>query len=229
MRKKERAALVAIIAVMLIAFGCFGLRVMKNNQDESIKSIERQAVNSMTMLRDELLLDSVFDEQGIPSDSSYVAGFGFSGRMMLRVDDACIRQSLVGDGRNEVYDRDYDGFVVCTIRLRNIDAKTDEISHIEERPYRFNISGVCNLDPMGQQGIDSGDFAYFDGTPENAGEKEGYCFDLEPGEERSYVLAFGYYKESIEPGIDIDLYAGCGCPWKFRLDLGLTTDDMLGV
>lgn len=221
--KSERNALVVLVVAIVIAGAAF-LAMQTFDAKKTQEMLRaREAAGIEIPLGETLTVDSSEDEKGVAGDDGYATGFSFDGSMEMTLEQVYVCTTLPdGDGIRSP-DRECDGFVVGVMRLKNIDAQSR--AALGGHPYRFNVTGVFRIDGE-PAGIAVGDPAYFSGTPEDAGPKEGYAFDLEPGEEKSLVIAYGLSLDEMAQGRAIDFYAGINEPRKYRFVSGLTTDDI---
>lgn len=212
----------AVLAVVLVAV--LGLRGYLEEQRHAATEAARTQHSTEVVLGETLALDSIEDEKGIAEDPSFQARFGFQGMMEITLTEVEVISK--GDSRAVGWaDRGYDGYLVTTVKLRNANASGESGAYDKE--YRFNISGVCGINGS-EVGI-LPDLAFFSGTPDDASDKEGYAFDLPPGEEVELTLAFGFAEDDLIPGVEIYLDLGMdgGARHKYRIDAGLSTDNLV--
>lgn len=221
--KSERNALVVLVVAIVVAGAVFlAMQALDAKKTQDMLRA-REAAGIEIPLGETLTVNSSEDEKGVAGDDGYVTGFFFGGSMEMTLEQVYACTTLPDGKGSHDFDRTYDGFVVGVMRLKNIDARPRAAS--STHPYRFNVTGVFRIDGE-PAGIAASDPAYFSGTPEDAGPKEGYAFDLEPGEEKSLAIVYGFSFDEMVQGCAIDFYAGINEPRKYRFVSGLTTDDM---
>lgn len=221
--KSERNALVVLVVVIVVAGAAFLVMQALDAKRAQDMLHAREAAGIEIPLGETLTVNSSEDEKGVAGDDGYVTGFFFDGSMEMTLEQVYACTTLPDGKGPHDFDRAYDGFVVGVMRLKNIDAQPRAAS--STHPYRFNVTGVFRIDGE-PAGIAVSDPSYFSGTPEDAGPKEGYAFDLEPGEEKSLVVAYGISFDEMAQGCAVDFYAGINEPRKYRFVSGLTTDDI---
>lgn len=221
--KSERNALIALLVAIVVAGAAFLAMQALDAKKTQEMFRAREAAGIEIPLGETLTVDSSEDEKGVAGDDGYATGFSFDGSMEMTLEQVYACTALPDGAGIRDTGRVYDGFVVGVMRLKNIDAQPR--SALSAHPYRFNVTGVFHIDGEPAE-IAASDPAYFSGTPEDAGPKEGYVFDLEPGEEKSLVIAYGLSLDEMAQGRTIDFYAGINEPRKYRFVSGLTTDDI---
>lgn len=220
----ERVALVALAALAVLLALAFGLRDYLEEQRHAAIEAARAQHSVVVTLGETLVLDSVEDEKGIAEDPSFQAKFGFRGTMEITLAETEVISKEDSYAQGWI-DRNYDGYLVLTVKLLNVDAF--EESGAYDKEYRFNVSGICGINSS-EVGI-MPDLAFFSGTPDDASDKEGYAFDLAPGEEAELILAFGFTEEELAPGAEVYLDLGMdgGARHKYRIDTGLSTSSFV--
>lgn len=204
--RKEKAALVALIVVATVTCGVSHAidSYKREANDEYKKSVER-----VFQMGETIRLDSVEDESDmLPySPIAFSAGWPWSGSVDLRVEKACLYESVEEAGlQSEVALKQPDGtyFLVVEIELTNIDA---------EPMYEREGSGERVFEISFLEVPPCGDIPYFDGKIADASPQELGCFDLPAGSSHTYHV--GYYV----PDDDSDLYMRIGVTDKCTVPL----------
>ena len=150
------------------------------------------------------LLDSSKDEEG--RDYGYTAGFDWSGGMEATLVSSTVYQSFEDYGIKETEllspQRESSLFLVCRLRLKNIDAVLDS-SYTNPRSdiKGFDIN-VFSL----QAAQESLRIAYFKGAIEDTGKGHYTLYELAKGEEKEFSI--GYF---ISPSdLDKNMYYKVG-------------------
>ena len=186
-RNEKRTVLILLVACLLVAAG-FGVFKVVEARNEQADVASKNEMKKTWSLGDTAAFDGDEEDAALlPSGASYSAGFSWSGKLEVTVESCELYRGFTATGLPESgytgpADKDAIQFVVCKVRMRNVDA----VSGDEQRPNRFNISFLRGMDPV------SSEISYFDGTPVDADPdgSEALFFDLAQGEEREYTLGF---------------------------------------
>ena len=222
MTQHERAA-IAVLAVLFVAAAVLyaAWHVLEAKAAHLVDE-QRSQANVTVRQGETLVIDTKEDEAGVPGDSAYRAGFCFDGVMEITLEDVRVEHDLSAGPGRFFRNEPCDGYVVVEVALKNVDAISWDTSH----PCRFNVTGVFKSSP--ENGFPS-DPVYFSGTPSDAGEKEGYVFDLAEGESRTLTMAFAVSAESLPQDGCLAFHAGMGLPMKYRFVSDLAVGDAVDL
>ena len=159
------------------------------------------------------LLDSAEDEKG--KEEGEVAAFGWVGQMAVTLEETTVYQTLeeaeISEDELLFPKQDNTVVLVCNLNIRNIDASVDERYGtdsflIDVFSLRVNANG-CPL-------------MFFSGAVDNSDPKKRLAYDLEPGDNRTFTLAYCLSQKDLED----EIYFRVGIanwPEKYKIRLEL--------
>ncbi len=208
MNKKEKAAVVALLGIALVAVCVFmSCRyVQKREADKEVMQVAAKGEQE-TQTHE---VGEAFELTGEnPDFGTYRSSLGWVGTMGITINgikawsnatDGEIRGKLAKYPEKIL---EKNGYVELTFTLQNIDAITTGATGHSNHPEWFHSGSFRLCDTNGEQ---AGSAVCFTGTPEEATDGEQFYYDLPQGQSATYTIGYLVEKSAVPNPNDVSQY-----------------------